>query len=54
MIENHLSFPGGEFGQNVIISGADMSSSAHVDNKKNDILILGNGPTQALEHTLSA
>ena len=31
-----------------------MSSSAHIDNKKNEILILGKGPTQGLEHTLSA
>ena len=31
-----------------------MSSSAHVDNKKKDILILGKGPTQGLEHTLTA
>ena len=29
-----FSFPGGGFGQNVLISGADMSSSAHIDNKK--------------------
>ena len=29
-----FSFPGGGFGQNVIIFGADMSSSAHIDNKK--------------------
>ena len=28
-----------------------MSSSAHVDNKKKYILILGKGPTQGLEHT---
>ena len=28
-----FSFPGGGFGQNVIIFGADMSSSAHIDNK---------------------
>ena len=40
-----FSFPGGGFGQNVIIFGVDMSSSAHIDNKKNDILILGKGPT---------
>ena len=26
-------FPGGEFVQNVIIFGADMSSSAHANNK---------------------
>ena len=31
-----------------------MSSSLHVDNKKKDILILGSGPTQGLEHTLTA
>ena len=29
-----FSFPGGGFGQNVIIFGVDMSSSAHIDNKK--------------------
>ena len=30
-----------------------MSSSAHINNKKKDILILGKGPTQGLEHTLT-
>ena len=49
-----FTFPGGEFGQNVLIFGADMSSSAHIDNKKKDILLLGKGPTQGLEHTLTA
>ena len=28
-------------------------SSSHFGNKKKDILILGKGPTQGLEHTLS-
>ena len=28
-----------------------MSSSVHVDNKKKDILILGEGPTQRLDDT---
>ena len=31
-----------------------MSSSTKIDNKKKYILILGKGPTQGLEHTLSA
>ena len=31
-----------------------MSSSAHIDNKKIDILFLGIGRTQGLEHTLTA
>ena len=37
--------------RNVITVGADMSSSVHVDNKNKDILILGDGPTQALDDT---
>ena len=49
-----FSFPGGGFGQNVLIFGVDMSSSAHIDNKKKNILVLGIGPTQGLEHTLTA
>ena len=59
-----FSFPGGGFGQNVLIFGVDMSSSALIirkkiiriiiDNNKKDILVLGKGPTQRLEHTLTA
>ena len=49
-----FSFPGGGFGQNVIIFGADMNSFTHIDNKGRDILILGVGPTQGLgEHSLT-
>ena len=49
-----FSFPSGGFGQNVLIFGADMSTSIHVDNQKKDILVLGIGPTQGLESTLIA
>ena len=52
--KSSFSFPSAGFAQNVIIFGVDMSSTAHIDNKKNEILILGKGPTQGLEHTLSA
>ena len=38
-------------GKNVIIFGADMSSSVHVDNNNSYILILGEGPTQGLDGT---
>ena len=38
-------------GKNVIISGADMNSTVHIDNKGKDILILGDGPTQRLVGT---
>ena len=49
-----FSHPSGGDGKNVIIFGVDMSSSSHIDNKKKDILILGKGPTQGLEHTITA
>ena len=49
-----FSFPGGGFGQNVLILGVDMSFSAHIDNKKKDILVLRIGPIQGLEHTLTS
>ena len=49
-----FSFPSRGFGRNIIIFGVDMSSSAHIDNKKRDILVLGKGPAQGLEHTLTA
>ena len=38
-------------GENVIIFGADMTSSVHTDNKNQDILILGEGTTQGLDDT---
>ena len=49
-----FSFPDGGFGQSVLMFEVDMSFSAHIDNKKKDILLLGKGPTQELEHTLTA
>ena len=49
--DRHESFssPGVGLGRNVIIFGIDMSSSTKIDNRKKDILILGEGPTQELE-----
>ena len=38
-------------GRNVIIFGADMSSSINVDNKNKNILILCEGPTEGLGDT---
>ena len=38
-------------GRNVIIFGADMSSSINVDNKNKNILILCEGPTEGLDDT---
>ena len=40
--------------QVVDIFGVDMTFTAHNDNKKKYILVLGIGPTQGLEHTLTA
>ena len=38
-------------GRNVIIFGADMSSSIHVDSKNKNILIPCEGPTEGLDDT---
>ena len=37
------------YGKNVIIFGVDMSSSVHVHNKGQDMLIFGEGPTQGFD-----
>ena len=39
-------------GENVVIFGADISSSVHIDNKNKYILILVEGPTQGLDDTI--
>ena len=39
-------------GKNIIIFGADLSSSVHIDDKNKDILILGEGPTHGLDDTI--
>ena len=49
-----FSHPSVENGRNIIVFGLAMSSSTKINNRKRDILILGEGPTQRLEHTLSA
>ena len=54
LIEKDFFSLGNEIDKNVIIFGVDMSSLSHIDNKKKDILILGKGPTQGLEHTMTA
>ena len=52
---NIYSFGNGLFGRNVIIFGADMSSSTKIDSRKKCILSFGKGPTQGLDgNTLSA
>ena len=52
--KSNFSLPGSGFGQNVIIFGVGMSSSAHINNNKKDILVLEKGPRQGLEHRLTA
>ena len=48
--QGSFSFPGTRLGKNVIVFGIDMSSSTKIDSRKKDIIILGKGPTQGLEH----
>ena len=54
LIEKDFFLIGDEVGRNIIIFGADMTLSSHIDNKKNNISILVKGPTQGLEHILAA
>ena len=46
--DSRLEFPlaYGSMGKNVVIFGADMSPSMHIDNNEKDTLILGKCPTQ--------
>ena len=47
--DTRSKFPGGGFGQKILMFGVDMCSSAYIDNKKKDILAFGKGPTQGLD-----
>ena len=55
-----FSFLGVRFGQNVLIfeflvkMNKFLSFPSHIDNNKKDKLVLGKGPTQGLEHTVTA
>ena len=44
-------FSDGSFGQNVILWGADMSSSIHANNKINNMLVLGKQFIQGINDT---
>ena len=48
---SEFSFTDGIMGNDLIIFGAYMSSSVHVDDKYKDILILGEEPTEGLDDT---
>ena len=52
--KDFFSHPSGGTGKNVIIFGVGMSLTTKVDNRKEVLSILGKGPTQGLDHTLSA
>ena len=49
-----FSFTSAGFGQSMLIFGEDMNTSIQIDNKKKYMLVLGTGPTQGLESTLTA
>ena len=43
----------GGWGRNVVIFGVDNTSSMHADNRKKDILVLGQGLTNVLDDTVT-
>ena len=50
---SEFSFTDDSVEKNVILFGAEMRSSVHIDKKNKDIIILGEGPTQRLDDTTS-
>ena len=38
-----------DYARNVVVFGADDSSSSHTKNRKNQFLLLGKGPTQGIK-----
>ena len=48
---SEFSLSDGSMGKIVLIFGADMSSSVHIDNNRKNILIFGEGPIQGLDDT---
>ena len=46
---SHFSIPNNSWGRNVTTFGGDNSFSVHVDNKKKNISVFGEGPTQELD-----
>ena len=53
LIQKDLSkkAPSGRYGRNFIILGADMSRSAHANNKTRTILVLGKDFIQGIDNT---
>ena len=49
--KGEFSFGSNGFGRNVIIFGADMSSSVHANNRTKNILVLGKDFIQSLDNT---
>ena len=45
---------GNNFARNVIIFSVDNSSSSHTDNRKNDVLVLGEGTSNEINGSISA
>ena len=43
---------GNDFARNVVIFGVDNTSSSHTDYKKNNIFLLGEGPTKVISDSV--
>ena len=48
---SHFLYRGFHWGKNFVFFGVDNSSWAHTDNKKKDMIVLGEGPPQELDGT---
>ena len=50
-LRSQFAWSDGSWGKNLIVFGADMSSSVHVDYKNKDILVLREDPVQGVDNT---
>ena len=51
LTHSQFLLPDGEFGKNIVVVDVDSSLSVHADNRKKDILVLGEGTTDGLDIT---
>ena len=45
---------GNDFARNVVIFDVDNTSSSHTNNQKDNVLVLGEGPTKAINDSICA
>ena len=53
-MEKVSGFSGDDFARKVVIFGVDTTSPSHIDNRKNKLLVLGEGDTEIVNGSFHA